>query len=329
MKTNYLSLWKTGSFPQRIKQIRYLSDSCRLCPRECGVDRLSGETGFCGQGARARVAKALPHFGEEPPLTGERGAGTVFFTGCALRCLYCQNYQISQEGLGEEVSPATLADLFLDLQRRGCHNLDLVSPTPHWPAILEALELAIPQGLRLPIVYNTHGYVSTELLRCLEGIVDIYLPDMKYGSAESARTLSQVPDYPRHNRAALREMYRQVGPLQRDAQGLAFRGLLVRHLVLPEGLSGTAEVLQELLEISFRIPLSLMSQYRPLHRAVDHPQLGRALTEEEYRSALTAAELLGFEELFIQELTSADVYYPDFRKADPFQPSKTNGGPHG
>jgi putative pyruvate formate lyase activating enzyme len=283
------------------------------------VDRLSGQTGFCGQGAHARVARALPHFGEEPPLTGQRGAGTVFFTGCALRCLYCQNHQISQEGLGEEVSPAALADLFLDLQQQGCHNLDLVSPTPHWPAILEALELAVPRGLRLPLVYNTHGYVSTELLQCLEGIVDIYLPDMKYGGDESARLLSQVPDYTRHNRAAVREMYRQVGPLETDPEGIAFRGLLVRHLILPEGLSGTAGVLQELLEISSRIPLSLMSQYRPLHRAADQPLLRRPLTGNEYRQALELAEQLGFEEIFAQELASAEIYYPDFQQENPFQ----------
>jgi putative pyruvate formate lyase activating enzyme len=252
-------------------------------------------------------------------LSGQRGAGTVFFTGCALRCLYCQNHQISQEGLGEEVSPAALADMFLDLQQQGCHNLDLVSPTPHWPAILEALELAIPRGLRLPIVYNTHGYVSTELLQCLEGIVDIYLPDMKYGTDESAGELSQVPDYTRHNRAAVREMYRQVGPLQADSNGFAFRGLLVRHLVLPEGLSDTAGVLQELLEISSRIPLSLMSQYRPLHRAAEYPPLRRTLTGDEYTQALELAESLGFEEIFAQELESAEVYYPDFRRQNPFQ----------
>ena len=156
-------------------------------------------------------------------VDGGRGAGTVFFSGCALRCLYCQNYQISQEGLGEEVSTVALADIFLDLQQRGCHNLDLVSPTPHWPFILEALELAIPRGLRLPIVYNTHGYVSLDLLQCLEGVVDIYLPDMKYGTDESARTLSQVSDYTRHNRAAVREMVRQVGRLKTDSEGVAFR----------------------------------------------------------------------------------------------------------
>jgi putative pyruvate formate lyase activating enzyme len=319
MVPSYLHHWENGAFQRQVRQMHELSSPCRLCPRECRVDRLSSQIGFCGQGTRARVARALPHFGEEPPLTGEKGAGTVFFTGCALRCVFCQNFQISQEGLGEEVSPAALAEVFLDLQRRGCHNLDLVSPTPHWPAILEALELAIPQGLRLPIVYNTHGYVSLELLQCLEGIVDIYLPDMKYGIDESARAFSQISDYTRHNRAAVREMYRQTGPLQTDPEGVAFRGLLVRHLVLPEGLSGTAEVLQELLEISPRIPLSLMSQYRPLHRAADHPALAAPLTREAYRQAVETAEHLGFEALFTQELESAEVYYPDFQKDNPFQ----------
>jgi len=321
MEPSYLRLWETGAFSERLKKVWDLLAPCRLCPRECGVDRLAGQSGFCGQGGRARVAKALPHFGEEPPLTGSRGAGTVFFTGCALRCLYCQNYQISQEGMGEEISSAALAGIFLDLQQRGCHNLDLVSPTPHWPFILESLELAIPRGLRLPIVYNTHGYVSLELLKCLEGVVDIYLPDMKYGTDESARTLSQVSDYTRHNRAAVREMVRQVGRLKTDSGDVAFQGVLVRHLVLPEGLSGTSHVLQELLEISHRIPLSLMSQYRPCHRAQDHPSLNRPLTGEEYQQALGAAENLGLEEVFTQELESAEVYYPDFQREEPFQPT--------
>jgi putative pyruvate formate lyase activating enzyme len=319
MEPSYLRLWETGAFSARVKMVGDLLAPCRLCPRECRVDRLAGQAGFCQQGGQARVAKALPHFGEEPPLTGERGAGTVFFTGCALRCLYCQNYQISQEGLGEEVSAAALAGIFLDLQQRGCHNLDLVSPTPHWPFILEALELAIPRGLRLPIVYNTHGYVSLELLKCLDGVVDIYLPDMKYGTDESARTLSQVSDYTRHNRAAVREMVRQVGRLKTDSEGLAFGGVLVRHLVLPGGLAGTAEVLQELLEISHRVPLSLMSQYRPCHLAPGHPSLNRPLTADEYQQALDDAENLGLAEVYTQELESAEGYYPDFEKKDPFQ----------
>jgi putative pyruvate formate lyase activating enzyme len=319
MKPSYLRLWETGAFSERIKKVRDLLVPCRLCPRECRVDRLSGQTGFCGQGARARVAKALPHFGEEPPLTGKRGAGTVFFTGCALRCRYCQNYQISQEGLGEEMSAEALADLFLDLQHRGCHNLDLVSPTPHWPFILETLEIAIPRGLTLPIVYNTHGYLSLPLLKLLDGIVDIYLPDMKYGTDETAEQLSQVPRYTSLNRKAVREMFAQTGPLKTNGEGLAFQGLLVRHLVLPENLSGTSAVLQDLLEISPRIPLSLMAQYRPIHQAWGHPQLSRSLNKEEYRQALDLVDKFGFAEVFIQDLESSGVYFPDFNRADPFQ----------
>jgi putative pyruvate formate lyase activating enzyme len=319
MEPSYLRLWKTGAFAGRVATVRDLLAPCRLCPRECGADRPAGQTGFCGQGSRARVAKALPHFGEEPPLTGKRGAGTVFFTGCTLRCLYCQNYQISQEGLGAEVSAETLADIFLDLQQRGCHNLDLVSPTPHWPFILEALEIAIPLGLTLPMVYNTHGYLSLPLLKLLDGIVDIYLPDMKYGTDETAEQLSQAPGYTSLNRKAVREMFAQTGPLKISGEGLAWRGLLVRHLVLPENLSGTAAVLQDLLEISPRIPLSLMAQYRPVHRAWDHPRLSRSLHIEEYRRALDLVEKFGFAEVFIQGLDSSEVYFPDFDREDPFQ----------
>ena len=197
------------------------------------MDRLKGEKGFCGQGLKAKVARALPHFGEEPPLSGSRGAGTVFFSGCALRCLYCQNFQISQEGIGEELVPEVLAGIFLDLQNQGCHNLDLVSPTPHLPFILSALEAAVSQGFHLPIVYNTHGYLSETVLDLLEGIVDIYLPDMKYGEDKTAARYSQVEDYPYYNRAAVQQMFRQVGPLKTNEQGIGFRGLLVRHLVLP------------------------------------------------------------------------------------------------
>jgi putative pyruvate formate lyase activating enzyme len=319
MEPSYLRLWETGVFSARVEMVGNLLAPCRLCPRECRVDRLAGQTGFCQQGGQARVAKALPHFGEEPPLTGERGAGTVFFTGCALRCRYCQNYQISQEGLGEETSTAALADIFLDLQQRGCHNLDLVSPTPHWPFILEALEIAIPRGLTLPIVYNTHGYLSHPLLKLLDGIVDIYLPDMKYGTDETAELLSQVPGYTSLNRKAVREMFAQTGPLKTDEEGLAFRGLLVRHLVLPEHLSDTSAVLQDLLEISPRIPLSLMAQYRPVHRAWDHPRLSRPLHKKEYQQALDLVEKFGFTEVFIQDLESSEVYFPDFGRDDPFQ----------
>ena len=264
------------------------------------------------------MARALPHFGEEPPLSGSRGAGTVFFSGCALRCLYCQNFQISQEGIGEELVPEDLAGLFLDLQIQGCHNLDLVSPTPHLPFILSALEIAISQGFRLPIVYNTHGYLSEHVLDLLEGIVDIFLPDMKYGEDKTAARLSQVDDYPYYNRAAIKQMFRQTGPLKIDEQGIGRRGLLVRHLILPEKNLNSLEVIKALASISLEIPISLMAQYRPGFKSHEVPEINRPLHPGEYAEAVTFAEQLGFEEIYVQDLDSAEIYYPDFSRNDPF-----------
>lgn len=264
------------------------------------------------------MARALPHFGEEPPLCGSRGAGTVFFSGCSLRCLYCQNYQISQEEIGEECEPEGLARVFLDLQSQGCPNLDLVSPTPHLPFIFSALEIAISQGFCLPLVYNTHGYLSKTALDLLDGIVDIYLPDMKYGDDKKAFRLSQVDEYTSYNQAAVREMFRQVGPLKCDDQALAFRGLLVRHLVLPENQSNSREVLEGLASISAGIPISLMAQYRPCYKAHHIPEITRGLHSEEYQEVIALAGDLDFEEIFIQDLKSAETYYPDFTRKDPF-----------
>jgi putative pyruvate formate lyase activating enzyme len=268
------------------------------------------------------VAKALPHFGEEPPLSGNRGAGTVFFSGCALNCLYCQNYQISQEGLGEEMEVESLAHTFLHLQDQGCHNLDLVSPTPHLPFILKALEIAVPQGLRLPLVYNTHGYLSAAVLDLLRGIVDIYLPDMKYGDNTKAYRWSQVEDYTSYNRTAVQEMFRQVGPLALEDKGIAYRGLLVRHLVLPQNQAGTTNVIQELASISPEIPLSLMAQYRPGYKAKGYAEINRSLLPGEYTDVLALAEKLAFEEIYLQEMDSAEIYYPDFTQEDPFESGK-------
>lgn len=292
--------------------------SCTLCPRRCRVNRLNGGKGACSQGKTAKVCRALAHWGEEPPLSGVRGAGTVFFSGCALHCLYCQNYQISQEDLGEEKSPEELAGIFLELQVQGCHNLDLVSPTPHLPFILSALDIAAGRGFRLPIVYNTHGYLSETTLALLEGVVDIYLPDMKYASDERGRRFSQVPDYPYHNRKAVREMFRQVGPLQTDREGIGKRGLMVRHLVLPGGTSDSIMVLRELASLSTEIPVSLMAQYRPCYRSREMPEIARPLHLPEYAAVVEAAQQLGFEEIQVQSLDSSEVYFPDFRQKDPF-----------
>ena len=264
------------------------------------------------------MARALPHFGEEPPLSGSRGAGTVFFSGCALRCLFCQNYQISQEGTGEELEPDDLAFIFLDLQKQGCHNLDLVSPTPHLPFILSALESAISQGFHLPIVYNTHGYLSETVLDMLEGIVDIFLPDMKYGEDKTAGRFSQAEDYFFYNQKAIKEMFRQVGPLIIDEQGIALQGLLVRHLILPGNIQNSLAVVKALASLSVQIPISLMAQYHPCYKSYEVSEINRRLNSDEYSEVVAYAEYSGFAEIFIQDLDSAELFFPDFSRSNPF-----------
>lgn len=287
---SYLELYRCGVLAQRVEAAQAMLAHCTLCPRVCGVNRMAGERGVCRSGAVARVASWNSHRWEEPPISGTRGSGTIFFSGCTATCAFCQNYPISQLGVGQDTSAAQLASMMLELQRKGCHNINLVTPTHFVPSILAALQLAIPEGLRLPLLYNTSGYDTVETLRLLEGVVDIYLPDAKYADDGVARRVSGYRDYVRHNRAALLEMYRQVGPdLQLDEDGLAVRGMIVRHLVLPGGLSGSDRVAQWLAEnLSPGIHMSIMNQYFPAHRAVGHPVLGRKLTDEEYESALEA-----------------------------------------
>lgn len=269
------------------------ADPCRLCPRECGARRRAGEVGVCRTADRAVVSSYGPHFGEEPPLTGWRGSGTIFFTWCNLRCLYCQNYEISQEGEGRPVGDLELAQMMLTLQEWGCHNINLVSPTHVVPQILSALGIAVERGLSVPLVYNTGGYDSVDTLRLLEGIVDIYMPDMKYSDAEVARRFSGVPDYPERNREAVREMHRQVGDLVIEG-GLARKGLIVRHLILPGGLAGTEEVVRFLVEeISPRTYVNIMGQYRPCYRARETVELGRPVTAGEYLAGLEVARRAG------------------------------------
>ncbi len=321
MEPLYRKTWISGELRAKTRAAEAYLSSCCLCPRNCRVNRLKGEEGFCRQGPRVKVARSLPHFGEEPPLSGSRGAGTVFFSGCALRCLYCQNYQISQEGMGRELEVEELARLFLELQNQGCHNLDLVSPTPHLPFIFFALEIAVPRGLRLPIVYNTHGYLSDSTLSLLKGIVDIYLPDMKYADNQIASRLSEAEDYPDYNQAAVRWMFDQVGPLKIDAGGLGYRGVLTRHLVLPGNRTDSFKVVETLATISPLIPLSLMAQYRPRHKAARVAEINRPLKSEEYQQVVAHAERLGLEEIFVQELESADSYFPDFTLTHPFPDS--------
>jgi len=299
----YLTLNRSGELARRIEAAYALLSPCRLCPRKCGADRLSGEEGFCRSGARPKVASWTLHPWEEPPISGTRGSGTIFFSGCTGRCLFCQNYPISQLGVGNVVTVEQLAEMMVELQQRGAHNINLVTPTHFVPQILAALPLAAEMGLRLPLVYNSSGYEIAEVLHLLEGVVDVWLPDAKYAADDVARRLSGFSRYVEHNRAALREMYRQVGDeLLLDDEGIARRGLIIRHMVLPGGLAGTREVLRWIAkELSPRIHVSLMGQYFPAYRAVGHPLLGHKLTTEEYEDALTAFDEVNMERGWRQE----------------------------
>jgi len=299
----YLALNRSGELARRVEAVYDLLAPCRLCPRECGADRLSSEEGFCRSGAQPKVASWTLHPWEEPPISGARGSGTIFFSGCTGRCLFCQNYPISQLGVGNVVTVERLAEMMVELQQRGAHNVNLVTPTHFVPQILAALSLAVEMGLRLPLVYNSSGYESVEVLRLLDGVVDVWLPDAKYATDDVARRLSGFSRYVEHNRAALREMYRQVGDeLLLDGEGIAQRGLIIRHLVLPGGLAGTREVLHWIAsELSPRVHVSLMGQYFPAYRAVGHPLLGRKLTTEEYEDALAAFDEADLERGWRQE----------------------------
>jgi len=272
---------------------------CTLCPRDCHVDRRRTTAGaVCRTGARAVVASYGAHHGEEDPLRGWRGSGTIFFSWCNLRCVYCQNWDISQQGVGRDVEPEELARMMLELQAAGCHNINLVTPSHVVAQIVAAVYEAARHGLRLPIVYNTGGYDALDALALLDGIVDIYMPDMKYGDTLLARRYSKVPNYVEVNQAAVREMHRQVGDLVLDEHGIAQRGLLVRHLVLPSGLAGTEAVLAFLAQqISPRTYLNLMDQYRPCYRADEYPELDRRVTAAEYAAALAAAARHGLTRL--------------------------------
>ncbi len=295
----YLSLGHAG-FAERIKALRALAAPCRLCPRACGVHRIRDERGLCGAGRRPWLANVGPHYGEERVLVGTGGSGTVFLTGCVLRCVFCQNHDISQGGAGEEVSVEQLAHWLLSLQRMGCHNINFVTPTHQALALVEALALAVEGGLRLPVVWNCGGYESVEVVRVLEGVVDIYMPDVKYGDSALAEQYSGVPDYWELVRAAVLEMHRQVGDLT-IAHGLAVRGLLVRHLVLPEGLACSDRVLRFFAEhVSSGSFINIMAQYYPAHRAHAFAELSRRPTGAEIRQVLRLAEKLGLARAGVQ-----------------------------
>ena len=302
MLPGYVSLCESGELAERARRLNGMLASCSLCPRRCGVDRAAGAKGACGTAGLPVLASAYLHPWEEPPLSGGRGSGTLFFSGCTMSCVFCQNFPISQLGVGRELTVEALALEMLKLQHRGAYNLNLVTGTHQMAFVLDALAIAVPRGLRLPLVCNTSGYESVEILRLLDGIVDIYLPDIKYSSPQIARFCSGCPDYVGVNREALMEMWRQVGPLEMDGSGMARRGMLVRHMVLPEDLSGTSECLSFLAEEMGRsVWVSLLSQYFPAHKAHGLPPLDRRISEREYEAALEVLDKLGIVNGFVQD----------------------------
>ena len=291
---SYVNLLKQDKFEKRIKLANDHLHSCDVCPLQCGMDRLSGELGICKTGKSAQISSYGPHPGEERPLSGWRGSGTIFFSRCNLRCVYCQNADISQMGSGREVDAETLGSIMLELQKMGCHNINLVSPSHVIPQILAAVKVAGENGLQIPLVYNTGGYDSLEMLKLLDGVVDIFMPDIKYGNKGIARKYSLVQHYPEINQKAVLEMHRQVGDLQLDQRGIAQRGLLIRHLVLPNDLASSAVVLRFIAEkISKNTYVNIMDQYHPAYRAREFPDLNRRIMPEEYHQVLEMAKDFG------------------------------------
>jgi len=277
-------------------------EECLLCPRKCGVNRLKGEVGYCGAGPDMMVSSITVHTGEEPPISGTAGSGTVFLTGCNMRCVYCQNYPISQMGHGNVIGVDDLASAMLKLESRGAHNINLVTPVQHITGIVHAIAEARRRGLVIPVVYNTSGYESPETIRMLEGVVDVYLADMRYSDPEMAGRYSDAPDYPRHNRLAVRQMYDSAGLLECDA-GIARRGLIIRHLVLPGGIAGTESTFAFLArEVSPLVHVSLMCQYFPANRAPGMPELSRRITPAEYRQAVRLLDRYGLENGWVQDM---------------------------
>lgn len=324
MDRQYVNLYYSGELKRRSDALWGMLKSCTVCPKDCRVNRLEGKLGYCLAGSDPIVSSAVPHFGEEPALTGTRGVGNIFFGNCNLRCVYCQNWQISQrwkEQRGNRMSCEELGRLMVRLQERGVHSIGFVSPTHFAPQIVRALLTAVPLGLRLPLIYNTGGYDSGEVLRLLDGVIDIYLPDMKYSRDDFAEKLSVAKNYVEVSRAAVAEMYRQVGNLRMDENGVAERGLIIRHLILPNGLAGTRETFRWIAEnLSREVTISLMSQYFPANKAWNVPPLNRPITTAEYEEAVRLLHEFGLENGWVQELESNRYYRPDFDSAKPFDP---------
>ncbi len=322
---SYICLYKSGELAKRVEQLNALLQNCTVCPRQCHVNRLADEQGVCLTGHQPYVTSVCDHHGEEPVLSGRRGSGTVFFGSCNLRCVFCQNYQISQRPSyfkQFEMSPERLAQHLVELQNRlGVHNINFVSPSHVVPQMVEAIFKAVPLGLHIPIVYNSNGYDALPVLRLLEGIVDIYLPDFKYWSNETAYHYSGVKDYVPRAQAALKEMFRQVGTLQLNEEGIAVRGLIIRHLILPNDQAETENILQWIAkELSPKVAVSLMAQYYPTHKAERFPLISRRITYTEYSKALKQMERLGFTSGFAQHMDAPEHYRPDFEKdGHPFE----------
>jgi putative pyruvate formate lyase activating enzyme len=289
----YVQLYEAGELENRVAASYEMLRECKLCARECGVNRLQDERGFCRSGSRAMISSAGPHFGEEPPLVGRYGSGTIFLTNCNLQCVFCQNYDISQLGHGREVESDQLAGAMLALQKAGCHNINFVTPTHYIPQILASLLIAVRNGLRVPLVHNCGGYESVDALKLLDGVFDIYMPDIKYGDSDMGKKYSNAPDYFRAATAAVSEMHRQVGDLAINPEGTAERGLLIRHLVLPNGLAGTEKVVEYISKLSKGSYVNIMAQYRPEHRVSGYPELNRRLSSEEFMDAISLAEEAG------------------------------------
>jgi putative pyruvate formate lyase activating enzyme len=327
MEPGYVALYHSGELGRRAQALEARLTSCDVCPRECRVNRLQDEVGYCHSGHLPIVSAVCAHHGEEPAISGTRGSGTVFFGNCNMRCIYCQNHQISQNWKKEksrEMDCRTLAEKMLYLQDEfGCHNINFVSPSHFVPQLLRAVVEAVPMGLRVPLVYNSSGYDSVDSLEELDGVISIYLPDLRYASDRWAKKFSHASDYVARARQAIKEMYRQVGDLVVDESGVAQKGLIVRHLILPNGLAGSEESLTWLArEVSPTVTVSIMSQYMPLHRAPRMPLLSRKITFEEHEAVLRLVADLGMENGWVQEMEAAEEYLPDFeREGHPFCPT--------
>lgn len=315
----YISLYNSGELEKRAQRLNARLANCDICPRACGVNRLEDERGFCNSGGHPIVASICAHNGEEPALSGQRGSGTIFLGNCNLRCVFCQNHQISQNPqaqLTNEIDCRQLAQKMIYLQDElGCHNINFVSPSHFVPQIVTAVLLAIPEGLKIPLVYNSNGHDALSTLKELAGIISIYLPDLKYADNTAAEKLSEAPEYVEPARKAIKEMFLQTGNLIVDEAGVAVTGLIVRHLILPEGLAGSSQSLKWLAEeVSPQVAVSLMAQYHPCHKAINIPALSRPITTAEYEEALTALRELKLGNGWLQDTAAEKIYLPDFEK---------------